>query len=77
MKPEAPQNSCFKALKLRLKYLKHCLKGDKLGKVNDLYFLSFRPKNGIENYNFSEVALHHTNLLFPPIKRKKHLLAEI
>jgi hypothetical protein len=43
-----------------------CLKGGKLGKVIDLYFLSFRPINGVENVKFNLIASGDTNLLFPP-----------
>jgi hypothetical protein len=32
-----------------------------------LYFLSFKPKNGIKNHFFFEAAPYDTNLLFPPI----------
>ena len=42
------------------------LKGGELGKVIDLYFLSFRPKNGVENVKFNLIASGDTNLLFPP-----------
>jgi TnpA family transposase len=38
------------------------------GKVNDLYFLSLKPKNGIKNHKFFEAALRRTNLLFPPTR---------
>ncbi|MGB3640494.1 MAG: hypothetical protein WBA39_23410 [Rivularia sp. (in: cyanobacteria)] len=53
-------------LELRRQPEKHCLKGDKLGKVNDLYFLSSKPKKGIKNHIFFEAALRRRNLLFPP-----------
>ena len=43
-----------------------CLEGDEVGKVRDLYFLSIRAKNGINNHNLFEAALRCTNLLFPP-----------
>ncbi len=46
-----------------------CLERVKLGKVPDLYFLSFRAKNGIKNHKIVEAALRRTNLLFPPINR--------
>lgn len=50
---------------------KHCLKETKLGKVNDLYFLSFSFKNGTKNHNFSEVALRCTNPMFPQYNNTK------
>ena len=34
--------------------------------MRDLYFLSIRAKNGINNHNLFEAALRCTNLLFPP-----------
>ena len=43
-----------------------CLEGDKLGKVIDLYFLSFNPKNSAKNQQLGEAALRRTNPIFPP-----------
>ena len=42
-----------------------CLKGNELGNVIYMYFLSIKAKNGIKNHKFFEAALRRTNLLFP------------
>jgi hypothetical protein len=51
-------------------------KGDKLGNVRDLYFLSFRAKNSIKNHKLDLVAPRCSNLLFPPTRKNRAFCKE-
>ena len=44
--------------------------------MRDLYFLSFRRRNGIKNHKIFEVASGDTNPIFPPTKRIRDLTGE-